>query len=117
VLYTSLDADSWIPSVYFEEIDLYLSKHDWNMNRYIFAPNQMFTRNHLNVPMFTRVHDQTNGLMQFMLSTNLTNSYFPLSCYSMSFSTLKNMGFFDTNADAIADDYHTAMKAYWKNQG
>jgi len=27
------------------------------------------------------------------------------------------MGFFDTNADAIADDYHTAMKAYWKNQG
>lgn len=77
----------------------------------------MYTRNHLAVPFCSRVHDQTNGLMQFMLSTNFSNSYFPLSCYSMSYATLQKMGWQDTNSDAIADDYHTAMKAYWKNKG
>jgi hypothetical protein len=67
------------------------------MNRFIFAPNQMYTRNHMDVPFFNRVHDQTNSTMQFLLSTNFTNTHFPLSNYSISYLTLKNMGFHDTN--------------------
>ena len=42
---------------------------------------------------------------------------FPLSNYSLSYSLIKKMGFWDTNADAIGEDFHTCQKCFWKNDG
>ena len=72
VLFTTLDADNWMHEIYFSEVQLYLSKHDWNLDRYMFAPNQMFTRNNLNVPMINRAADYIMGAVIFGWSNNIT---------------------------------------------
>jgi hypothetical protein len=42
---------------------------------------------------------------------------FPLSNYSLSFNLIKRIGFWDTCSDAIGEDFHTTVKAFWKCQG
>ena len=42
---------------------------------------------------------------------------FPLSNYTLSYNLIKRIGFWDTCADAIGEDFHTTIKAYWKTQG
>jgi hypothetical protein len=42
---------------------------------------------------------------------------YPLSNYTLSFALIKKIGFWDTCPDAIGEDFHTTMKAYWKCQG
>ena len=45
------------------------------------------------------------------------NFSFPLSNYTISYNTAKEIGFWDTCADAIGEDFHTCQKCYWKLQG
>ena len=42
---------------------------------------------------------------------------FPLSSYTLSFNLIKKIGFWDTCPDAIGEDYHTTIKAFWKTNG
>lgn len=42
---------------------------------------------------------------------------FSLSNYTLSFNLIKRIGFWDTCADAIGEDYHTVEKCYWKTDG
>lgn len=42
---------------------------------------------------------------------------FPLSNYTLSFNLIKKIGFWDTCPDAIGEDFHTTIKAFWKNPG
>ena len=43
--------------------------------------------------------------------------HFPLSNYSISYNLIKKIGFWDTCSDAIGEDMHTTLKAYWKTSG
>lgn len=42
---------------------------------------------------------------------------FPISNYTMSLSLLERIEFWDTNEDAIGEDFHMFVKAYFKTQG
>ena len=42
---------------------------------------------------------------------------FPISNYTMSLSLLEHIEFWDTNEDAIGEDFHMFVKAYFKTQG
>lgn len=42
---------------------------------------------------------------------------FPLSNYTISYNTIKSIGFWDKHGDAIAEDYHTTSKAFWTRNG
>jgi hypothetical protein len=42
---------------------------------------------------------------------------FPISNYSISYSLIKRIGYWDTCADAIGEDFHTTQKAFWKTSG
>ncbi len=42
---------------------------------------------------------------------------FPFSNYTYTLHRLKEIGFWDTNAEAIGEDYHTYFKAFWKTKG
>ena len=42
---------------------------------------------------------------------------FPLSNYSLSYKLIKEAGFWDTCVDAIAEDFHTCQKCFWKKEG
>ena len=80
-------------------------------------PPQIFTRNNLDVPIFTRVFDLMHS---FAHASNLFSCFdltFPLSNYTLSFNLVKRIGYWDTCADAIGEDFHTTQKAYWKTGG
>jgi hypothetical protein len=52
--------------------------------------------------------------------SNLYSSFdlsFPLSNYTMSYQLIKRIGYWDTCADAIGEDFHTTQKAVWKTNG
>ena len=72
VLFTTLDCDSWIPEAYFEEVELYLSEHGWEMDRFMFGMNQMFTQNNTSVPLLCRVADQCLASMVYIWSSDPT---------------------------------------------
>ena len=77
----------------------------------------MFTRNYLDVPGLTRTYDISHGMVQFSNLFSLFHTSFPLSNYSLSFKLAKEIGFWDTCADAIGEDFHTTVKAFWKKRG
>ena len=42
---------------------------------------------------------------------------FAISNYTLPFSFIKKIGFWDTCADAIGEDFHTNLKIFWKGEG
>lgn len=116
-MFTTLDSDNWMPEAYFEEMEFYLSENGWKMDKYMFAPGQMFSINNTRVPLLNRVIDTLMGAVLFIWSNNLTKVQNAASNYSLSFNRLKKHDFFDTNSDAMCDDFHNSMKYIWKSQG
>ena len=82
----------------------------------MFCPPQIFTRNHLEVPVFNRIYDMMHSLVHL---SSLVAFYFsfPLSNYSISYLLVERIGFWDTNPDAIGEDFHTCQKCFWKING
>ena len=116
IVLTIIDADSWVPEVYIREIDDHLDDPTRLAERqyYIYQSNQIFTRNAVDVPFITRVYDQVHGGMHSNNSFSLFNVTYPLSNYSLHFSLAKQIGWWDTCADAIGEDFHMTEKAFWK---
>ena len=67
----------------------------------IYQPTQLFTRNHLEVPMISRTYDQSHSTIHFSNVSSFTNIAASLSNYTLSFNLIKKIGFWDTCADAI----------------
>ena len=114
---TIIDADSWAPDIYFDLVEEYILKHYEKRHSLIFQPPQIFTRNHLQVPFTTRVYDLMHSFAHCSNLYSIFNITFPLSNYSLSYSLIKKIGYWDTCADAIGEDFHTTQKAYWKSGG
>jgi hypothetical protein len=119
ILLTIIDADSWVPEVYIREVEDHLFEpyHLKQRERYIYQSNQIFTRNHLDVPVVTRTYDQVHGGMHNNNTLSIFNITFPLSNYSLHFTLAKKIGWWDTCADAIGEDFHMTEKAFWKTAG
>jgi len=83
----------------------------------MFAPGQMFTINSREVPILNRCMDNFMGSTLFAWSNNLTKVQNAASNYSLSFNRLKKQNFFDTNPDAMCDDFHNSLKTIWKSNG
>ena len=82
----------------------------------MFCGPQIFTRNHLESPVFSRTYDSMHSMVH--LSSMVAISYsFPLSNYSISYCLAKKIGYWDTNTDAIGEDFHTCQKCHWKLDG
>lgn len=101
VMLTIIDADSWVPEVYMEIMEENIMEEYGDHLNTIYQPNQIFTRNNLDVPIITRTYDI---LHSFAHTSNLLSFWkmsFPLSNYSLSYNLIKRIGFWDTCADAI----------------
>ena len=83
----------------------------------IYQPCQIFTRNHLEVPLLTRTYDQSHSLVHFCNLASCFHASFPLSNYSMSMALIQQVGFWDTGPDAIGEDFHMTIKSFWKTKG
>jgi len=77
----------------------------------------MFTINSNQVPFTNRGMDFVMGSTLFAWSNNITKVQNAASNYSLSFNRLKKQNFFDTNADAMCDDFHNSLKTIWKSNG
>jgi hypothetical protein len=117
VFITVIDADSWAPNIYFDEVESHILANLDNKFKFIYQPPQIFTRNHLEVPIITRIYDMMHGYAHHSNLFSVFNASFPLSNYTLSFHMIKKIGFWDTCADAIGEDFHTTMKSFWKTQG
>jgi hypothetical protein len=67
----------------------------------IFQPAQLFTRNHMDVPIISRTYDQSHSAIHFSNVSSFSNMAASLSNYTLSFNLIKRIGFWDTCADAI----------------
>jgi hypothetical protein len=117
VFLTIIDADSWVPEIYMVEVQERIDAHYDLRYKTIFMPGQMYTRNHLEVPISTRVYDLGHGSLHFSNMVGVFEATFPLSNYTISFNLIKRIGFWDTCPDAIGEDFHTTLKAFWKTNG
>lgn len=117
VFLTIIDADSWVPEIYMLEMQERIDAQYDLRYKTIFQPAQMYSRNNLEVPLTTRVYDLSHGALHFTNLIGVFAASAPLSNYSLSFNLIKRIGFWDTCADAIGEDYHTTIKAFWKTNG
>jgi hypothetical protein len=69
------------------------------------------------VPIVTRCCDLAHCFAHCGNLYSIFNFSFALSNYTLSYSLVKRIGFWDTCADAIGEDLHTTLKAYWKTRG
>lgn len=67
----------------------------------IYSPTQIFTRNNLDVPMFTRIYDILHSFAHVSNLFSFFDLTFPLSNYTISYKLIKKIGFWDTCPDAI----------------
>jgi hypothetical protein len=109
-----MDADSWAPDIYFDMVEEHLLKNFQNRHKLFYQPPQIFTRNNLDVPVFTRVYDVIHSFIHVSNLFSIFNITFPLSNYTVSYNLVKRFGFWDTCADAIGEDFHTLQKSFWK---
>ena len=79
----------------------------------MFCAPQIYTRNHLDVPVFNRTFDIMHSIAHLGNLVGL-HCLFPLSNYSLSYNLAKRIEWWDTCADAIGEDFHTCQKCYWK---
>ena len=116
VMVTILDVDSWAPNLYFDILEQKILQEYDERHLRSYQPIQIFTRNHLQVPITTRVYDILHSFAHMTNSWSCYDLTYPLSNYTMSYNLIKRIGFWDTCPDAIGQDFHTMMKASWKTQ-
>ena len=61
--------------------------------------------------------DYILGLSIYCFLNNISQTQTAASNYSISYNSFREIDFFDTNADAMCDDFHTSHKAMWKKNG
>ena len=61
--------------------------------------------------------DNFHSLGQISLLFNCYGICLPLSNYTLSYNMIKRIGYWDTCADAIGEDYHTLVKSRVKTNG
>lgn len=67
--------------------------------------------------MLVRIYDIMHGYYHLGNLTSFSNLAAPLSNYTLSYQLVKRIGYWDTCADAIGEDFHTFQKAFWKTNG
>lgn len=112
-----MDADSWAPEGYIHEVDAKIAEKKDPELEYVFHPWQIFTRNVKEVPVLNKLYCQNTSMSQVSLLSSPIDATFPLSNYTLPYRLIKNVGFWDTCADAIGQDFHTNMKIFWNGQG
>lgn len=116
VMVTCMDADAHVPPLYVALVDAAAAAAE-DPHARVYAAPIVFERNAAAVPALTRVHD---AMWSAMAAQNLGSSLglgFPISNYSMSASLLRSVGFWDLHDDAIGEDLHMFLKAYFKSGG
>ncbi|CAG8492816.1 5091_t:CDS:2 [Acaulospora colombiana] len=116
VVFTITDSDSAIPELYVRHVEKALSESEDPYNT-ICSPPIFFSRNALNVPAAVRVTDIMWSIMVMQNLSNPRGLAFPCSTYSLSMVLAEQVGFWDTDKDAVGEDLHMWLKCFFKTGG
>ena len=117
LILTIMDCDSICPKEYPDQVNQYLYKNPTETHNVVFNPPQIFKRNDLNVPIFTRSFDNYHAFAHCNSSVSLFQFSSPFSNYTLSYNLIKQVGFWDKNGQALSEDMHTFSKVFWKTAG
>ncbi|KAI8979222.1 hypothetical protein BDF20DRAFT_819754 [Mycotypha africana] len=116
ILITIADSDSHIPELYVSEVTKAFNRSE-DPYYQVYAPPIFFGRNCFNVPAAVRVTDIT---WSAMIMSNLSGGRgigFPCSTYTVSCKLADQVGYWDTDADAVGEDMHMFLKCIFKTKG
>ncbi|CAG8461966.1 8995_t:CDS:2 [Acaulospora morrowiae] len=116
VVFTITDSDSAIPELYVRHVEKALTESEDPYNT-ICSPPIFFSRNALNVPAAVRVTDIMWSIMVMQNLSNPRGLAFPCSTYSLSMLLAEQVGFWDTDKDAVGEDLHMWLKCFFKTGG
>ncbi|CAL5225244.1 g8034 [Coccomyxa viridis] len=116
IMLTNMDADAQVPALYVQEVDRAAAAAE-DPHLLVYAAPILFERNAYDVPVFTRVHDFMWSAMAMQNLGSPMQLGFPISNYTMSLALLERIDFWDTSEDAIGEDFHMFVKAYFKTHG
>lgn len=117
IVLTIADADSQIPEKYFQEVDIARTKDSEYTPYGYYEPPMWFARNLGAVPALVRAAD---SIWSMLVMTNLNNRrgiIFPCSTYSVTLNLIRDAGFWDTDAESIAEDMHCFIKCFCNTNG
>ncbi|CAI2178634.1 18710_t:CDS:2 [Funneliformis geosporum] len=116
VVFTVTDSDSAIPELYIRHVEKALAE-SYDPYSIICSPPIFFSRNALNVPAAVRVTDIMWSIMVMQNLSNRKGLAFPCSTYSLSMVLAEQVGFWDTDKDAVGEDLHMWLKCFFKTGG
>ena len=96
VMVTVVDADSWAPDCYFNEVEDHIFSNFENRHSFIYQPTQIYTRNNLEVPVVVRTYDDMYSSLHASNQVSCSGVTFSFSNYTLSYSLIKRIGFWDT---------------------
>ncbi len=71
----------------------------------------------MDVPVFVRTYDDMYASFHAASLAACCGPTFSFSNYTLSYSLVKKVGFWDTVGEAIAEDFHMVLKAHFKTNG
>ncbi|CAG8447377.1 5016_t:CDS:2 [Diversispora eburnea] len=116
VIFTITDSDSAIPELYVRHVEKALMESEDPYNT-ICSPPIFFSRNAFKVPAAVRVTDIMWSIMVMQNLSNPRGLAFPCSTYSLSMVLAEQVGFWDTDKDAVGEDLHMWLKCFFKTGG
>ncbi len=117
VFLTIIDSDSWAPEVYINQVEKHIFKNFENRHQFIYQPPQIYARNNLEVCTLVRTYDDMYSSMHASSLVSVSGISFSLSNYTLSYTLVKRVGFWDTVEEAIGEDMHMCLKAMFKTNG
>jgi hypothetical protein len=96
VMVTVLDADSWVPEIYVDQLETHLSEHLEDRHKIIYQPPQIYTRNCMEVSVLIRTYDDMYSSMHAASLISPCGVTFSLSNYTLSYTLAQRVGFWDT---------------------
>lgn len=91
-----MDADSWAPNAYFNEVEDHIYKNFEDRKNFIYQPTQIFSRNNMDVPVFVRTYDDMFASFHAASVAACCGPTFSFSNYTLSYDLVKKIGFWDT---------------------
>jgi hypothetical protein len=96
VFVTVVDADSWAPNCYFNEVENHLYDNYDSRHSFIYQPTQIYTRNNMEVPIIVRTYDDMYSSLHASNQISCSGVTFSFSNYTLSYALVKKIGFWDT---------------------
>jgi len=117
VFVTVIDADSIIPEIYIGELERKCQKDNLNIHDFLFCSPHVYSVNRKESMVLGRAFDTLYSFLHYVTMHSFSKISFPISNYTISYKTLKEINFNDVHQDCIAEDCHLTLKAISETKG